>query len=374
VAAHTAAIGDLEAAIIRRMSGRVPGVSVAVVGRDGVRWMKGFGLADLPSRSPALPDTVYPWYSMTKVVTATAVLQLWERGRLALDEAVGRYYEPIARLQPSADAARITIRNLLNHSSGLANPVPVGWIHLADDPAPDPRAFLEALLAKHPKLQFAPGTRASYSNLGYLVLGEVIASVAGCSYQDCVRERILTPAGMTKTDFRHTPDMLSRAATGYQRRWSVMTPLLRMLVPRGVFGKPSGRFVSFNRFYLNGSAYGGLVGPVEDVARFLYAHLAGGRVNGWTMLSPESVGLMRTITSFGNKLDVGLGWFRPGVARHAERQFVEHLGGGGGFFNLMRLYSQAPLGIAIMGNATEYKLDGIAAAIADFFWTDARPV
>jgi hypothetical protein len=85
------------------------------------------------------------------------------------------------------------------------------------------------------------------------------------------------------------------------------------------------------------------------------------------------VALMRTIASFGTKLDVGLGWFRPGAARHAERQFVEHLGGGGGFFNVLRLYSQVPLGIAIMGNATDYDLHGIADAIADVFWSDAGP-
>jgi CubicO group peptidase (beta-lactamase class C family) len=373
LAAGTAAIGALEAAIIKRMSGRVPGLSVTVVGQNGVRWAKGFGLADVPSRWPALPDTVYPWFSMTKIVTATAVLQLWERGLLALDEAVAGYYKPFADLQPSADAARVTIRQLLNHSSGLANPVPLSWVHLPDDPPPDPQAFLGGLVAKHRKLRFVPGTRARYSNLGYLVLGEIVASVSGTPYQNYVRENILSPAGMTQTDFRHSPAMLSRAATGYQRRWSVMTPLLRWMVPRGVFGKPSGRFVSFNRFYLNGSAYGGLVGPVEDAARFLHAHLAGGRLDGWAMLSPESVALMRTIAAFGNKLDVGLGWFRPGAARHAERQFVEHLGGGGGFFSVLRLYSQVPLGIVIMGNATDYDLDGIADAIANIFWSDAGP-
>ncbi len=123
MAARTAAVGALETDIIRRMNGRVPGLSVAVLGPNGVRWMKGFGLADLLSRSPALPDTIYLWFSMTKIVTATAVLQLWERERLALDEAVTRYYAPFGALRPSADAARVTIRHLLNHSSGLANPV-----------------------------------------------------------------------------------------------------------------------------------------------------------------------------------------------------------------------------------------------------------
>ena len=373
MAAPLAAIGALETAIARRMHGRVPGLSVAVVGPDGVRWTKGFGLADLDSRAPALPDTAYLWFSMTKIVTATAVLQLCERGLLDLDGPAAHYYAPLASLLPQADAARVTVRHLLSHASGLANPIPVRWIHLADEPPPDPGAFLAGLLAKHRRLRARPGTRASYSNLGYLVLGQIVASTSGRSYEDYVRDNILEPAGMTRTDFRHTPAMLSNAATGYQRRWSVMTPLLRLMVPRGVFGKTGPRFVPFNRFYLNGSAYGGLVGTVEDAARFLRAHLAGGRLNGWTMLSNETTALMQTIASFGGPLDVGLGWFRRASARARDRHFVEHLGGGGGFFNVMRLYPQASLGIVLMGNATDYDLDGITGAVADVFWTGAGP-
>jgi CubicO group peptidase (beta-lactamase class C family) len=363
----------LEAEIVRRMRARVPGVSLAVVCRDGLRWVKGFGLADIAASSPALPETVYLWFSMTKLVTATAVLQLHERGCLDLDEPVACRHEwPWMRaLRPRADADRVTVRHLLSHSSGLANPIPVRWIHPADQPGPDARDFLERLLARNPRLGFCPGARASYSNLGYLVLGEIIASASGSSYQDYVRENILEPAGMTRTDFRHSPSMLSAAATGYQRRWSPMTPLLRAMVPHGSFGKPIGRFVPLNRFYLDGAAYGGLVGSVEDAAVFLYAHLAGGTLRGWTMLSRRSVDLMRTLCARGRTLDVGLGWFRPRAAEHSERQYVEHLGGGGGFFNVMRLYRDRPLGMVIMGNATDYDIDGIAEVVAESFWAES---
>lgn len=254
--------------------GAVPGLSVAVVGADGLHRADGIGLADLSTEAPATPATVYPWYSMTKLVTATAVLQLCERGLLELDAPVADLYAPFRSLRPSPWATRVTVRHLLSHSAGLPNPLPVRWVHRADQPGPEPGPFLARLLAHHPRLRSAPGARGAYSNLGYLVLGELIAAVAGRPYPDYVREQILAPLGMARTDFRYTPAMATTAATGYQRRWHPLTALLLALLPPGILGAPAGRFLAFERFQVDGAAYGGLIGPVDDAARFLHAHLA----------------------------------------------------------------------------------------------------
>jgi CubicO group peptidase (beta-lactamase class C family) len=350
------------------MRGRLPGLSIAVVKPDGVRWMQGFGLADIATRAPATPRMVCSWFSMTKIATATAVMQLWERGRLDLDHPVTRYYPGFGSLRPASSAEAVTIRHLLSHSSGLANPIPVRWVHLAGQPTPDPQTFLSHVLAKHAKLQFAPGAKASYTNLGYLVLGEVIASASGRSYQDYLRENVLEPLGMHRTGFAHTAEMSAFAATAYHKRWSPMAPLLRWMLPAAFFGARADGFITFNRFYLDGAAYGGLIGPVEDAARFLRAHLRGGELDGRRILSPASTQLMQQISAYGGEVDVGMGWFRPRSARQAQRQFVEHLGGGAGFFNCMRLYPDAALGVVMMGNATSYDHDSIARAVADRWW------
>jgi CubicO group peptidase (beta-lactamase class C family) len=143
------------------------------------------------------------------------------------------------------------------------------------------------------------------------------------------------------------------------------------MLPRWVFGKRSDGFVALNRFYLNGAAYGGLIGSAEDAAVFLQSHLNGGAVDGKRILSPESVRMMQTITARSPRLAVGLGWFRRKERRNSEH-FVEHLGGGGGYFNVMRIYPEKAIGVVMMGNSTSYDHNAILNALADCFWPAAQ--
>jgi CubicO group peptidase (beta-lactamase class C family) len=334
----------------------VPGVAIAIVAPEGVRATAATGAADLARGTPATPAMVCPWFSMTKIVTATTAMRLFERGALDLDEPIVPHLPAFARMEPAERAARVTPRHLLQHSSGLANPIPVGWIHAADQPGPDPTTFLERQLAKHRKLRFDPGTRSSYSNLGTLCLGAVMSTVTSAPFVDLVTQEVLGPLGMRETGFAFTDENEPRAATGYHPKRSPM----RLLLPRWVIGPSTGRWMSFRRFVLDGSAYGGLIGPVTDAAAFLRMHLREGDLDGTRILSAESAREMREITVDGRRFDLGLGWFRPASARHADPAFVEHLGGGAGFFNVIRLYPSRSVGIAVMGNATKYDIDAVA--------------
>jgi len=352
----------LEARLISTIDGHVPGIAVAVVDADGVRDTIGLGMADLADGRPASPEMVCPWFSMTKIATATAAMQLAERGVLDLDAPVAPHVPQMRRLRPAPDAARITARHLLSHSAGLANPIPVGWIHPPDQPGPDPGTFLDGLLAKHGKLRFEPGTTSRYSNIGVLIVGEVMANLTGEPFPDVVRRGLLDPLAMRSTDFTYSPDMQARAATGYHPRRSPM----RYLLKRWVIGRPTGRWIALNPFLLDGQAYGGLLGPVTDAARFVRMHLGEGEIDGVRLLDAASVREMRDIRSSGKHTDFGLGWFRPSSARGAELPFVQHLGGGAGFFNVMRIYPTHGVGIVVMGNATKYDIDAVvAAALAD---------
>src|SRR5215203_1098302 len=135
----------------------IPGLSVAVVKGSHVVWERGFGFADLAASAPATPATSYLWFSMTKIATATAVVRLAEGGRIDLDAPVTDYF---AGFSAVSQPRRVTVRHLLNHSSGLANPLPIRWVRPASAPAPDRQAFVERLLARHRKLKFTPGERA----------------------------------------------------------------------------------------------------------------------------------------------------------------------------------------------------------------------
>ena len=136
---------------------------------------------------------------------------------------------------------------------------------------------------------------------------------------------------------------------------------MRLLLPRWVIAEPTGSWMSLKRFLLDGQAYGGLVGSLEDAARFLEMHLRDGEFNGVRILHPETARRMREIVVRGRRVDLGLGWFRPANRRADDPPFVEHLGGGAGFFNVIRLYPTRGVGIAVMGNATKYDIDRVAA-------------
>jgi len=341
----------------------VPGLSVAVVKDDLIAWERGFGFADLAASTPATPTTSYLWFSMTKIVTATAIMRLAEDGNLDLNTPADEYFRGFKVV---SQPVPVTVRHLLSHSSGLTNPLPIRWVRPASAPNFDQSAFVNRLLGKHRRLKFVPGERASYSNLGYLALGEVVSEVSGMGYEEYVREEILTPLGMDHTDFTYS--LGDDPATGHQPLWKPLTPLLEAALPNDIVGSRQGRYVTFGPFYVNGPAYGGLVGGVAEAARFVLLHLNGGEVGGTRLLSPGSVAEMRRITPRGGKRDFGLGWFRSHEAREQRPAYVEHLGGGAGFWNVMRIYPEESLGVVMMGNTTGYDHESLLESIVRVPW------
>ena len=263
----------------------VPGIAVAVVDADGVRDAVAVGMADLRDGRPASPDMVCPWFSMTKIVTATAAMRLTERGVLDLDAPLSPHVAQMRHLRPTTAAAKITARHLLSHSGGLANPIPVGWIHPADQPGPDPDTFLDGLLSKHGKLRFEPGTRSSYSNLGTLVLGAAMANLTRTPFTDLVQHEVLTPARHARHGIR------VHARDGSRRRDRLPPETEPDAIPAPPVGDRPARRVdgsSLNRFLLDGQAYGGLIGTVTDAARFVQMHLRDGELDGVRVLDADA--------------------------------------------------------------------------------------
>ena len=325
---------------------------------DGTLSDASFGLAHRQSQVEAASDTLWNWFSMTKLVTATAAIQLADRDLLDLDAPVERYYEPFQAMRPDARMRRVTVRHLLSHSAGVANPLPLRWVHLATEPGPPRERFVESMLSKHRRLRFDPGDKAAYTNLGYLVLGEVISCITGEPFERYVRSNVLEPLKMADTDFVATTP--AKWATPYQKRHTALSALMPVLVPREIIGPKDDRFVALRHFYVHGAAYGGLVGPAADAVRFARAHLRGGELDGSRIVSEPRCREMQTIISRGRRLEVGLGWFRRGP--HRDLDYVEHLGGGAGFWNCMRVYPEHDRGVVVMGNATSYDHNAIVSA------------
>lgn len=354
-----AQLQDAVTAMMR--AGHVPGLSLAVVDRDGPLCAAGFGLADLAARVPATPGTAYPWFSMTKPVTATAVMALADTGRLDLQAPVDDYMD----FPPAPGPTRPTVEQLLTHTAGLSNPLPIRWVHPAGAPPPPAGDLLRRLMRRRRAYRGPAGERARYSNVGYLALGQLVEAVTGESFEACLRETVLDPAGMTRTGFTYRED--AAAATGYLRAPRLADPLLRLLLPGGVAGSRTGAHLGLRPFHVDGPAFGGLVGDVLDAARFLRLHLGDGQIDGRRVLSADAARAMRTIAHPGRPFDHGIGWFRrPSPGAH---EWVEHYGTGAGFWNVMRLYPDRGLGIVLMSNSTtSYDFGPVLARLAAASW------
>ena len=358
-------VAELEAFLQRLVgSGNPPGLSVAVVKDGRLAYGRGFGTADGPHGVAATPETVYHWWSMTKIATAVAVLQLAERGQLGLDAPVAGYLPWFAVDQRSRSSPAITVRHLLNHSSGLPDPMPamIGWVHY-DDAGRDQTELAKQKLARYTHLRFAPGSNAAYSNLNYLLLGAVIEAVSGRTYERYLVEEVLQPLGMRRTEFVYSRALREHAAAGSLPVVHYYTPLLPFLLDaRALVRERQGRLLWLRRVYLDATPSSGLIGSAADVARLMLAYLGGGELDGGRVLSGESV---RRMTYEGHVGSHGLGWF---VRRSGGRLHLQHPGGGPGFATIMRLYPEEGLGVVALANGTDLDYDGLADLLGSMHW------
>ena len=300
---------------------------------------------------------------MTKIVTATAALRLAEEGRLDLDAPVGEYVDYLqapGRGNPS-------VRQLLTHTAGLGNPLPIRWAHPAAAQGPEPEALLRRVMDRGRAYRYPVGESARYSNVGYLALGQVITAAAGMPFEAYV-------AAVRAAACRHGPhrlhllQQLRSRATGYVKAPRIADPVLRRLLPHGVAGNRHGPYLALNPFYVDGPAYGGLVGDVMDAGSFLRMHLRDGEIDGHRILDPRTARSMRSIVHPGKPFDHGTGWFRRPTKSLGS--WVEHFGSGAGFWNLMRLYPDRGLGVVIMTNSTtSYDFEPVLALLAGASWS-----
>ena len=221
---------------------RLPGAAVGVVHGDRLAWWSGIGFADIVSRRPPMPTTLYRIASITKTFTGTAIMRLRDAGKLRLDDSIESHIPEVAHLED------VTIRRLLSHESGLQSEPPgTDWRQVRYE------GSVERNLARASeiKTRVPPNSQHKYSNLGVQLLGEVVARRSGMPYVDYVRTQLLEPLGMTNTAFEPLPDALKKqCATGY-----------------------GGRFVS-DELALAATAptiwaEGGLWSCVEDLARWI---------------------------------------------------------------------------------------------------------
>ncbi len=302
-----------------------PGLSAAVAVADEVIWTDGFGVADLEHDAPVRAETVFRIASISKPITATAVMQLVERSRVSLDDPIQKYVPAF----PPKGEQTITIRHLLTHTSGIRHYQGDEFNHRGSYDS------LEAAIEifKDDPLLFSPGTKYSYSTYAYNLLAGVVERASGLTFEQYLREHIWTPAGMSATRLEHPDQIVKGRARPYVRA-----------------GGASGRVVNAPFADLSIKwAGGGIISTAADLVRF---HIA---LDAGKLLKAETLTLMYTPYRFadGSLSTYGLGWSviaMPLVANGPSTTWIAHSGGATGGTTYLLRNPRGKLAVAILTN------------------------
>jgi len=312
----------IEKAVSSFMSANsVPGIGAAVVLEGEPVWSAGFGMADLEDSAPATSSTLFRLGSISKPITATAILQLWERGKLDLDAPVQKYCAAFPQKE-----SPITSRELLGHLGGIRHYNSDGKGDIPEDSARHFVSMEESLqiFAADP-LVAKPGTKFNYSTYGYTLLGCVLEGAASQKYVDYVRENIFKPAGMAQTQ---ADDFF--AVIPHRTRW----------YHKDKSGIVRNAGVLDSSYKIPG---GGLLSSADDMAQFEAAILADKLLKRttrdlmWTMQQPTE----------GKPSRYALGWF---IAEKFGLRTVGHTGGQQGTDTAFLIAPERRAGVVVLAN------------------------
>jgi len=313
----------------------IPGAAISVVHHGKVVKAAGYGMANLELNVAATGHSVFEIGSITKQMSAAAVMILMEEGKLALADSLAAYVSGL----PEAWSG-IRLRHLLTHTSGLHDWESDTTFSLRREYTP---AEFIAFVARHP-LDFPPGARFGYTNSAYPFIGMVVEKVAGMPFERFVTERILKPAGMFETRFRHAAEIVPNRASGYVDRAGVLMtgePLRpAILAPNGF-----------------------LLSTATDMAKWNIALTKG------TVLKKTSMDLMATPTRFNDGSTFaagGIGWFFGDTKGH--RMMVHNGATAAGFSSVIYRYPDDDLSVVVLLNIDRGDtVNALATRVAGFY-------
>ncbi|MCY1067301.1 serine hydrolase [Nannocystis sp. RBIL2] len=304
----------------------VPGVGLAVVDRNGVRWAGGVGVADLGTGAPVGPDTQFRVASITKSFVGLGVMRLVEQGRLDLGRPLREFMPDIALTNDWEASSPITLAHALEHTTGF-DEMRFNEYFAADD-ATVPRDAL-AINPRSRVARWRPGSRSSYANPGYTLAGHAIELATGESYETYLEREVLRPLGMPTARFRRTPEYQGRLATGYHDPD-------RPAVFRAIYHAPAGALLASPR----------------ELGQLVHFWLRRGETGGPAIVGPESLArIERTETVSYRTTDTNYGLGNYGDVIHPARS-RGHDGGLPGFLSCYRYFPELGVGYVMLLNST----------------------
>lgn len=311
--------------------------SVLVAEEGVVVFKKGFGFANMEWDIPNQTDTKFRIASITKQFTAMVIVQLYSEGKLSLDQPISTYLPDY----PKENGDRITIHHLLTHTSGI--PEFDEFVYYRDIERDRYRPDELISIFAEGELQFTPGERYAYSNPGYVVLGKIIETITGISYEEVLQERIFTPLKMEDSGYDHHYTILKNRASGYAKTYG-----------RGNYVNTN--YVDMSIPYAAGSIYS----TVEDL------YLWDQALYDSTLLAPEYMDLL-----FGSYIPTrgrhyAYGWFIQEMQVGKSDDYVQinsHGGGINGFNTLITRIPSSKSLVVLLNNTERAPLYEMTVAI-----------
>jgi len=317
----------------------IPGMSFAVVQHGQIEWTGALGLANVEHVIKAHEDTVYRSASIVKPLTATAILQLYQAGKLDLDAPVWNYCTEIP-VKPQV----LTTRQLLTHTAGVRS-YEMPWSKYEAELYSNKRyktvSDSLSIFADDPLLH-KPGSAKKYTSYGYNVLGCIIETITGSSYEEYISQKIIKPSAMVSTFAERSEDIVSNRA-GLYRRGSKGT--------------------LYNEKYVdltNKIPSGGMLTTATDMARFATSYMNG------SLLSVELMkqAYQPAVLSDGSLSFYGMGWDISKVATENRGREMYHVGVTPGVTGILYLYPETKGAVIIFGNLYNVSgMEGLAQSI-----------
>jgi CubicO group peptidase (beta-lactamase class C family) len=344
----------------RRTLADIPGISVVMVKDDQIVYSHGYGLANIKTKTPMTDATLLEIGSTTKSMTALAVMQLMEAGKLELDQTVKHYLPWFTTADKNKLSDKITLLQCLTHTSGLSDE------SIPHDTAMDDLALERWVRSfKNSKLEFAPGSKTKYSNFGYAVLGLIVQKISGVAFETYLTKNLFKPLEMQRTTL--DPQIASELG-----------------LAQGYRGKPGGSFKATPRQLGRlGVPAGSLTASsARDVGNYLIMQLNGGQFHGRKIIGAES--LLETqkpqvnyhfgIATYNltHEIKYGFGWR---VFQSRGLNLVAHNGTVGRMGSVFLLSPAQKMGVAILWNLEVEGLDlELALGLLDFLRGDESAI
>ena len=308
---------EIDERLQRLVAENAPGLALLAKRGDEVLYNQGFGLADLAHHAPVTPDTKFRIGSVTKNFTAAAILKLCDEGQLSVDDPLSKYLPDFPR------GDEVTIAQLMNHTSGIYSytsaPDFFSNVRLGTDEASWIKTFQDR------PFDFAPGSKWSYNNSAYFLLGHLVSKISGKPYGQYLEETFFQPLGMEATGVHDPTTVLRHEAYGYSFT-------------------PSGFEKALDWDMSKAGGAGALYSTTGDLARWTSALFAG------QVISDESLAaaVSPTILANGENTHYGFGWF---IDTHRGLPRYSHGGGLQGFSSHLAYYPEQDFTVVVLHNA-----------------------